>query len=191
MPSRFAAVVLAGGASRRMGRDKAVVDVGGRPMLERVADAVTEAGADPVVIGGGPLRHGRLDVLPDRRPGSGPLAAIADALVWSPHELVVVLACDLALLDTETVTRLVAAAAEPAIDVATAVTDRREPLCAAWRVSACLPVVEELVIAGERAVVAAFDRLRVGEVPVSAERLLNVNTPADLARARRADPQHR
>ncbi|HVF33070.1 MAG TPA: molybdenum cofactor guanylyltransferase [Acidimicrobiales bacterium] len=78
-------VVLAGGASRRMGTDKAVIVVDGETLLQRAARHLVEAGADPVVLATGTA--GRLGPLPydeaddgDRHRGEGPLAGLLAAL---------------------------------------------------------------------------------------------------------------
>ena len=78
------AIVLAGGASRRMGTDKTRIVLGGRTLLERSVDALHLAGADQIVVVG---RNGRADGLPDgvvgvadSHPGSGPLHGIIDGL---------------------------------------------------------------------------------------------------------------
>jgi molybdenum cofactor guanylyltransferase len=79
----FTGAVLCGGASRRMGRDKAFIPVGGRTLVRRVADALEAAGATPVVAVGGDLaalRAEGLTAVPDDAPGAGPLAGIVTAL---------------------------------------------------------------------------------------------------------------
>lgn len=76
-------VVLAGGASRRMGTPKAMVDLDGRPMAARVVDAIRAAGADAVYLAGGePGWASELGVglIPDRWTAAGPLAGLASAL---------------------------------------------------------------------------------------------------------------
>ena len=75
--------VLCGGASRRMGVDKAAVEVDGTPMARRVGDVLAAAGCSPVIaIGGDPtaLGHLGLDVVDDGFPGQGPLGGILTAL---------------------------------------------------------------------------------------------------------------
>jgi molybdopterin-guanine dinucleotide biosynthesis protein A len=78
-----AGAVLMGGASRRMGRDKALVEVDGLPMASRVAAALTAAGCrSAVAVGGDAAVHARLGLssVPDRWPGEGPLGAIVTVL---------------------------------------------------------------------------------------------------------------
>ena len=164
-----------------MGRDKALVEVDGAAMAARVAAALRDGGCAPVVAIGGDraaLAALGLGVVVDAHPGDGPLGGILTALgVAGGHDAVVVVSCDLPWL-TGSVVRAVAAARGDH-DVAVASTDRREPLCAAWRRPAPAPLVEAFA-AGERAVHRALELVDVVEVPVDRAALRNVNSPADL-----------
>lgn len=88
------AVILAGGASRRMGDDKAVQDWGGLRAVDRVAALAQALGADPVVVAGGDYG---LPFVPDPSPGAGPVAGLlagAAMLAAAGCRRVVVLAVD-------------------------------------------------------------------------------------------------
>ena len=167
-----------------MGRNKALVEVGGTPMALLVADTLSAAGCEPVVlVGGDPgdLAALELRVVPDGRPGEGPLGGVLTALDSAAGDVVVV-ACDLPHLTTGVIETIVAmAAGNPDADVVAARTDRVEPGCALWRQSA-REVVAASVASGERAVHRALARLRAVEVVVPADALRNINTPDDLAR---------
>lgn len=94
----FTGIVLCGGRSSRMGRDKALIEIGGVPMARRVADALRSAGATEVLaIGGDGAALGvlGLEVRPDDHPGDGPLPATITALRAAREELVMVASCDL------------------------------------------------------------------------------------------------
>lgn len=164
-----------------MGRDKALIPLGGTPLALRMARVLGQAGAQAVAaIGGDAARLAELGMgcVSDEHPGAGPLGGVLTALHWSPTPLVVVVAVDLVDLDPATVRRLVSVAAEG--DVAVAHTGRDEPLCAAWAVACCEPAVRAAFAAGERAVHRAWAALRVVRVPVEASRLTNANMPEDL-----------
>lgn len=175
--------VLTGGASRRMGRDKATLPVDGVAMVDRVAAALSVACDDVVAIGPAALA-GAQDAVADLYPGEGPVGGVITALREADRRgcsHAVVAACDLAFLDAPTVRQLVDAAREHvggAITVAR--TDRIEPLCAVWPVSASA-AVEAAFAGGERAMHRVLATLTVAEVDVRAGALRNVNTPADLA----------
>ncbi|HWL44689.1 MAG TPA: NTP transferase domain-containing protein [Ilumatobacter sp.] len=103
-----AGVVLTGGVSRRMGRDKALVEVDGVAMAARVAAALVDAGCNPVWCQGGDamaLAATGLAVHADSAPGQGPVPAILDALAALPSGAsgLVVAACDLPDLTADAV----------------------------------------------------------------------------------------
>lgn len=186
-----AAAVLTGGASRRMGRDKALVEIDGAAMVRRVVAAVVGAGCSPVITVGGDATAlavaladtgGDADVatVPDRFPGEGPLGAILTALRHLAGPTVVV-ATDLAWLDAETVGRLLVHRDRLDLDVVMARSDRAEHLCALWWPSAA-PVLERRFAAGERSIHRSLDGLRRVDVAVSPGTVRNVNTPTDLGR---------
>ncbi|WP_436837934.1 molybdenum cofactor guanylyltransferase [Micromonospora rifamycinica] len=138
----YAAVVLAGGAARRMGgRDKPAVPVHGRPMRDRVLAAVADAVPRVLVGPGGSLPA---DVLVTREEpaGGGPVAATAAglALLHPDTTVVALLAADLPLLSREAVGVLLdalATGAGPGASDGVCLLDdrgRRQPLCGVWRV---------------------------------------------------------
>lgn len=179
-----AGAVLVGGRSRRMGRDKALIEIDGVPMAHLVAGVLVAAGCRPVMAIGAPHLAAGLVVVADEHPGDGPLGGILTALHAAAPQPVLVLACDLPWIDAATVDALLAATDAAAgsgapIDVAMAVVDQREPLCAVWMPTA-LAELQRSFGAGERAVHRAALGLAVLEVPVHAHALINVNVPDDL-----------
>lgn len=178
--------VLTGGASRRMGRTKALVAIDGTPMAARVVAALRGAGCAPVVaIGGDPdeLTVLGVPVVPDDHPGEGPLGGLVTAMAAFAAQdasALLVVACDLPFLTPTDLAELVRVAADqPAADVVMAHTDRPEPACALWRPSA-RPAVDAAYAAGERAIHRVLDRLAVVEVGLPGTALRNINVPADL-----------
>ncbi len=184
----FAGAVLTGGASRRMGRDKALLVVDGRPLAETAAAALRVAGADDVLaVGGDEAGLGALGMrwIPDPTPGEGPLGGIRAALAaLAGHHLVVVLACDLPRASAANVVAVVEAAAtlggEPG--VAVPVRDgRREWLHACWTAGAG-PVLDVAWAEGERAPRRSVGDLRIVEVVApEPDGLADADRPSDLA----------
>ncbi|MGW0879198.1 NTP transferase domain-containing protein [Streptomyces sp. NPDC002671] len=137
-PAPYDAVVLAGGAARRLGgADKPGVRVGGRALLDRVLAAC--AGARTTVVVAGP----RSTVRPVRwareePPGAGPVAALEAGLRHTTAEHAVVLSADLPFLEAATVERLLTALAAAGADGAllTDADGRDQPLVAAYRTAA-------------------------------------------------------
>ena len=183
--------VLAGGSSRRMGRDKAFLKVDGTPLVSSVAgvlDAVVDAGV--VVVGGDidGIRNLGLRSVPDLHPGHGPLGGILTALRhFGGHcDHVVVLSCDLPKASEASVGALLDVVDEvPAVIVAV-LEGRRQWMHACWPVSA-LGLLECAFAAGERAPRRALGDLPVVEVvgldPLS---LRDVDSPEDLDESGRA-----
>jgi molybdopterin-guanine dinucleotide biosynthesis protein A len=176
-------VVLAGGASRRMGTDKAFVDVGGRPMLLRVVDALAQGGCHVVVCQGGDVARAAalgLDTWSDVVGPAGPVGAIASALCRVEDRLVdvdtvVVAPCDLPMLDATVVRALIDTTAATG-SVSVAVAGGIAHLVSAWPVSFAARVVGARASSfrGLLAEVSAID------VDVDVEFMVNVNTPTDV-----------
>lgn len=134
----YDAVVLAGGAARRLGgADKPGVRVGGRALLDRVLAACADAGTTVVVAGPRPTAR-PVTWAHEDPPGGGPVAALDAGLRHTDAEHVVVLSADLPFLEPATVRRLLGAlrtgGAEGALLTDTG--GRDQPLVAAYRVSA-------------------------------------------------------
>ena len=138
----FTGHVLAGGQSARMGRDKALIEIGGRPLIQS-AVSLLKTLTDRVVILGHAERYDFLGVpvLPDLAPSRGPLSAIHTGLERSGTDVNLFLACDMPLMQGAFLKLLVERAS-----LADAVLMRLddgslEPLCAVYNRS-CLPVVK-------------------------------------------------
>jgi molybdenum cofactor guanylyltransferase len=176
-------VVLAGGRSSRMGTDKALVEVDGVAMAQRVADALVAGGCSPVWCQGGDrerLARLGLEVHDDPEPHAGPLAAIEAALsVASPADLVVC-ACDLPALDGAVVAALIATGRSDDALVAVAADERGVHLAGWWRAQAAAPLAE-LRAAGVISYRDAVRRLGGVAVAAAPAALRNVNQPGDLA----------
>lgn len=177
-----AGAVLAGGASTRMGRPKAFIEVDGRTLLDRAVAALTDAAVDPIIVVGGD--QGAIEAaghrfVPDEYPGEGPLGGIISALGAVDTDLVVVLACDLLAASPVAVTRLLASLGEG--DVAVPVVEgRAQWLHAAWRRSAEFSL-RTAFGGGERAPRCALDGLVTVEVfDASASAYQDADTPSDL-----------
>jgi molybdopterin-guanine dinucleotide biosynthesis protein A len=185
-----AAAVLAGGASRRMGRDKATLAVGGVE-LASVALAAAARVADPVVLvapEGHPARRLAARVVAD--PGQGPLAALAAALAALEAGHVLVLAGDHPGLQVELLAHLVGLAPRGEA-VACRRGPRLEPLVAVYQRAPALAVAEARLAtaAGDRSLLgllAALDTVVVEEpewraLDPGGRSFVDLDDPADLA----------
>jgi molybdopterin-guanine dinucleotide biosynthesis protein A len=162
-----------------MGSDKAGLKLAGRPLALWVADALSAAGADPVVAQGG-HPPSPLVAEPDSSPRAGPLSALVDAL--ERHGDVLVCPTDVPTVPAELLAALVDRAHSTGAPVVLARSDRPEPLIGHYARES-LVLLQAGLQAGARGPKAAFDIESVPTVPADAPDVLNVNTPADLAAA--------
>lgn len=185
----LAGLVLCGGGSRRMGREKALLEVGGHPLVLHVAERVAKV-ADPVLLApGSPGRLGPLGYpeVADVLPGAGPLAGLAAGLQASPHALLVVVAVDMPSASPHVLALLADLhRGEHAVVPVTAAGP--QPLHALYARDA-LPILRRNLLGGRQAVREALRDLRVRWVPEAEWRKvdpsgrfsLNLNRPEDLA----------
>ncbi|MBM3220599.1 MAG: molybdenum cofactor guanylyltransferase [Candidatus Rokubacteria bacterium] len=190
---RITGVVQAGGKSTRMGGEpKALMDVGGRRIVERVVAAIAPVVDDVLVVTNTPERYAflGLPMVGDAFPDHGSLGGIYSGLKAAPGDVAFTVACDMPFLRADVV-RLVLERVAEADVVIPRVGDQLETLHAAYA-KACLVPMEERLRAGRLRIVGFFDRVRVREIAESDVRALadpaivfmNVNTPDELARAR-------
>jgi molybdopterin-guanine dinucleotide biosynthesis protein A len=187
--------VLTGGSSRRLGRDKATLELAGERLADRAARVLAAVATRVVEVGPGITG---LPACVEDPPGAGPLAALvagAAALGDPPPAGVLLLACDLPGVDEAVLARI---ATWPGARTAVPVEGGRVQLVAARYGSDALDAAGELLRRGERSLRALVDRVRHDVIPEAAWRaaagvkssatFADVDTPADLARWRlRAD----
>lgn len=188
-------LLLSGGTSKRMQRDKAQLSYAGEPQLLRawrLLQAVTEKAFVSLRNDqqDDPLRAGMPQIV-DRYDAIGPAAGILSAQQAHPGVAWLVLACDLPLLDESTL-RLLTAARDPAAD-ATAFISRfdglPEPLCALWEPSSHALLMQR-VDGGSHCPRKALILSRTTLLPAPGDMLDNINTPEEFDRLRRQlEPQ--
>jgi molybdenum cofactor guanylyltransferase len=196
--ARVAGFVLAGGASRRFGRDKALVEFDGEPLIVRLVRILQAATDAPVRIIGDAAKYSQVgaECIADRWPGEGPLGGIITALEASnastaPDSWSLIIGCDMPFLTSEWLQHIAERAAGSQADVVVPEsTHGPEPLCACWRESAS-PTLRHAFEGGVRRVTEAMKQLSM-EVLDAADwkrfdnfdRLFwNMNTPADYQEA--------
>jgi molybdopterin-guanine dinucleotide biosynthesis protein A len=168
-----------------MGRDKALVEIGGVAMARRVADALRAAGAAAVACQGGDgpaLAALGLEVRGDRRPGDGPLPATIQALEDAGGELVVVLSCDLLAPSPHAVRAVVEAltGAPGSVAAVPVVDGHRQWTHAAWRTSAA-PLLADRYAAGDRSLRRAAADLAILAVEgIEPAAVADADLPSDL-----------
>ena len=193
---RIAGVVLAGGLSRRMGRDKAGVLVRGRSLMARTCDRLAPQCARLAISrhAGGAHRSGlAYPTIADGIAGhAGPLAGILAALDWSAADdptatHVVTVAVDTPFLPFDLVTRLVAARDGRQLSIACAMSGGRiHPVAALWPVAIRGALRTCVAVDEIRRVTTILDRFGFATAEWPSEPydpFFNVNTPEDAVRA--------
>jgi molybdopterin-guanine dinucleotide biosynthesis protein A len=183
--------IQAGGQSRRMGRDKGLVLLRGRPLIRHMLDRVADLGDEIVITTNHPEAYAFLGVrlASDESPGAGALNGLRTALNAAHGDEVLVLACDMPFVSRPLLRHLIELA--PQADV---VVPRRggefEPMHAIYARD-CLGEIQASLEAGDKRMISFFPRVKVLAVEEDVlERLdpggrsfFNVNTPAELAEA--------
>lgn len=180
---RWTAIVVAGGRSSRLGRDKASLALAGRTLLERVVSQVP-VGIPVVVVGDDPgTLPAHVRVVREEPAFGGPVAALAAGLAHARTEQVVMLAVDMphgpAIAD-----RLLAALADHEAAVPVDSDGHWQQLVSAYRADALRRALGELPSADGASMRAMLERLDVALIAIEDDRLLtDIDTPEDLARA--------
>jgi molybdopterin-guanine dinucleotide biosynthesis protein A len=180
--------ILAGGASTRMGRDKALLARGGVTLLHGLVQAAAHLG--PVAVVGRPVEAGiHATFLPDAVPGAGPLGGIAAALAWAAPEPVLIIAVDLPWLTSADLAWL--ADLPPGLDgTVVRCAGHIEPLFSRWHPSLATAVAAALAD-GRRSPLAVLERAAMAAYDAPADlaaRLRDCDTPAAWALASGAPP---
>jgi len=189
---RVTGVIQAGGKSVRMGgRPKALIELGGRPIIERVRDVVLPLVHDMLIVTNTPELYAYLGLpmVADVYPDHGSLGGIYTGLKAAAGDVAFTVACDMPFLHPDVVRLVVARAGEGDV-VVPRVGAQHETMHAVYA-KACLPHIEERLIAGRLKITGFFERVRVVEIleseiiPFSdpAVTFMNVNTPEELERA--------
>jgi len=184
----LSAVILAGGESRRMGHDKAWLEVGGQSLLARAVSAVRGSGIEEILISG---RAGadysalRCPVLLDRELGCGPLSGIERALEAARAPLLLALAVDLPNM-TSAFLRQLAERCDPLTGVVPKLKGQLEPLAAIYP-KRCRSIALDCLVNGQRAARDFADAclrehaVRTFAVPPADRRCFeNWNRPTDV-----------
>jgi molybdopterin-guanine dinucleotide biosynthesis protein A len=197
------AYVLAGGASSRFGRDKALVRFGTTPLLLEIVELAKSCTPKVAVVAGAQKYaglEGHLEIIEDRWPGEGPLGGIITALQYTvgtnpSAEWNLILSCDMPFLTTEWLQFLVAHARAANKEIQVILPHSAhgpEPLCACYRTSASEPL-KNVFDRGVRKVTQALQQVRTEVLDESAWKRFdsagrlfwNMNTPADFEEAQR------
>jgi molybdopterin-guanine dinucleotide biosynthesis protein A len=190
----LAAAILVGGQSRRMGTNKALLrlEPGGPAVVEMVLQTLQQVADQVVLVGHDLAAYSFLNLpwLHDDRPQAGPLAGIHAAMLGVRTDHVLVVACDMPFLNVDLLRFMVNR--PRTYDVLVPEIGQLQPLHAIYTQS-CQPTIERYLATGRRRVTGWFAKANVQIIPqAEVERFdptlrscFNLNTPADLDRARK------
>lgn len=182
--STLSAAILAGGESRRMGTDKALLhDSAGEPLLVHLEKYLHQYSRDILIITGGWIRYSNLvfsvqtRVIKDDQPCLGPLGGIATALRFSNHPLLLVAVCDMPKID-QAIQTLLSSPKTPCHTPGTFF-----PMLLS-NTRALQTSLHSYLDQGKRSVEGWLQTISSSAVDVPNAPLENLNTPADVARWR-------
>lgn len=191
--SQLSGFVLAGGKSTRMGQDKAAVTLNGLTLLQHALAVLREVCSDVAILGRQELYGAFGRVYEDIFPGCGPLGGIHAALSSSKTQFNLIIAVDTPFLGPKFLSYL----ADRAIDSGAIVTtpeiaDYTQPLCTVYSLD-FRPIAEQALRQGNYKIVPLFPKdgtlvikeSELRQFAFAADMFENLNTPEDLARARR------
>ncbi|MYE27774.1 MAG: molybdenum cofactor guanylyltransferase [Chloroflexi bacterium] len=193
--SPFSLAIIAGGRSRRMGRDKAFVELGGKALIERVIERSAGLGqAETILITNQPAQYAHLglpmhgDILPDK----GSLGGIYTALARAKSPDVLMLACDMPFVNTDLLLYMVEQCRDDIDIVVPRVAGYPQGLHAIYKKTCIAPIAEQLA-ANRLKIIRFYDQMRVRYLDEAdcapfdplARSFANLNTPEELAEAER------
>jgi len=175
------AIIMAGGGSRRLGRDKSMLEVAGQPMIKHIYDQLVPHFNQVLISSNDESKYSFLDtgIIPDRIAGQGPLMGIASALEVSANDVNFVTACDIPQVDTFLMRRMLRAGRDFDVVVPRLNGTRYEPLFAVYRKN-MLKTINELLATGVRKVDSIYNSCRINYIDIAdSRRLRNINTMED------------
>lgn len=188
----LAGAVLAGGQSRRLGRDKALVQFGGRTLLDATVRTLMPLCEEVVIVSNSPKAHAHpaARLVGDLFPGKGSLGGIYSGLSAVGCECCLVVACDMPFLNAGLLAYMASLASEADV-VIPRFRHNLEPLHAIYS-KGCLPHMKALLDQNNLKIIDFFPQVRVRYVEgeeiarwdPSFRSFMNINTPGDLEKAR-------
>jgi molybdopterin-guanine dinucleotide biosynthesis protein A len=186
--------IQAGGASQRLGSDKALLPLAGRPLIEHLLMRIDDLVDDILVTTNRPQDYDFLGVrlVSDPVPDLGALNGLHTALDAAREKSVLVLACDMPFVSRPLLEHLISLASQADV-VVPHQEGNFEPLHAIYKKQVCLPAIEAALAAGEKRLISFYHMVHV--LPVEGSDLsrldprglsfFNINTLDDLAQAER------
>jgi molybdopterin-guanine dinucleotide biosynthesis protein A len=186
--------IQAGGESRRMGQDKALIPFLGQPLIQRVVTRLALIADEIIVTTNRPADYAflSLPLFSDIHPGRGALGGLFTALSFAQQPLVAVTACDMPFVNPDLLAYQSRLLEAESVDVVIPFTkEGYEPLHAVYRRETCLPVVKWALDNGQWKLIDWFPKIKLRTLTPEECRqydpagmaFVNINTPQNLAEA--------
>jgi molybdopterin-guanine dinucleotide biosynthesis protein A len=184
--------VQAGGRSSSMGRDKALIPLAGKRLIEHVLERVRDFTDDLFVTTNQSqaLEDLQVRLVSDEIPGQGALFGLQTALNAARHDHVLIVACDMPFLQQGLIEHLLSLVGQADV-IVPELEGNYEPLLAIYRASACLPAIETSLHEQKYRMISFFPAVKI--MPVRPEVIdqydfrhlsfFNINTPQDVITA--------
>ena len=187
---KIVVIVLAGGQSSRMGRDKALLEIAGKSLLQRALEVAAAIAPQVYILTAWPDRYRSTlteesQFLVEYNPGSGPLVALTQGLTEIAADWILLLACDLPLLDARIIqnwANQLTDFPQSTLAVVPYQNSRWEPLCGFYRQQS-LHSLQSFIDKGGRSFQAWLNQISAIPLPVGEREsvmLLNCNTLAEF-----------
>jgi len=179
--SNLAAIILAGGQSKRMGRDKAFLEWRGQTFIQHLIDAVLPLTREVYLSGDSQkLKTLGFKIITDEIQNTGPVVALASCFKKIKAKNVLVLSCDVPQISTQDLEILITANKTDYDAVFYTFNSKAMPLVGVYN-QRCFSVFIADMQAGERKLFNVLDKLKTQEIEYKgAGGLQNINTPQDL-----------
>ncbi|NPV30080.1 MAG: molybdenum cofactor guanylyltransferase [Firmicutes bacterium] len=171
-------IILAGGCSSRMGRDKSLMVYNRQTLIERTVNELRKVVEDIVIASNHTSKYNISGVVevPDLYPGMGPLAGMHAGLKQIKHQYAFIISCDMPLFRAELAKYLLDLS--PGYDVVVPqLNNYLEPLCAVYS-KGCIEPIESCLKAGLRKIILFYSQVRV--LPVGREEIEKIGNPEEL-----------
>jgi molybdopterin-guanine dinucleotide biosynthesis protein A len=186
--------ILLGGASSRMGTDKAKLSLDGKQFVERIAEQLASVATTVKVVGAAESASSfKWENVPDVFPNWGALGGLYSALAASQADWAAIVACDLPFVTGELFVRLASHRENFDAVIPVQADGRPQPLCGIYRPVKCAPIARELIEAGKRRPRDLLQKIttrwikpeELSDIEGCADFFMNINTPEDFERAKR------
>jgi len=179
LPEDAAAIILSGGQSRRMGSDKAMLELGGAPMIATIA-AQLSGNFNEVLISGDPGKYSfpGIRTVPDMEADRGPLMGLLSTLHVSRSELNWITTCDMPEPNLAFIRKMIRRIGDYDAVVPVDANGWKQPLVGLYR-KGVAETIETLLAADQHAIHDLIDSIKVEYIPLTSGWYKNLNTPQD------------